>query len=103
MSSAGWEELKFLILNSYGSVICKTLKLGCLFISIREFCDLSMPILMFDKDENYCVLRLEEVSVLYSPVRVGRVTDHTSSYFPCLSVRSIWIAQETLRSTRELP
>lgn len=38
--------------------------------SIREFCDLSMPILMFDKDENYCVLKLEEVSVLKSPVRV---------------------------------
>lgn len=28
---------------------------------IREFCELSMPILMFDKDENYCVLRLEEL------------------------------------------
>lgn len=36
--------------------------------SIREFCDLSMPILMFDKDENYCVLRLQEVSVIWSPV-----------------------------------
>lgn len=30
--------------------------------SIREFCDLQMPILMFDKDENFVVLRLEEVS-----------------------------------------
>lgn len=30
-------------------------------LSIREFCDLQMPILMFDKDGNYCVLRLEDV------------------------------------------
>ncbi|KAL1878759.1 hypothetical protein Daus18300_002035 [Diaporthe australafricana] len=28
---------------------------------IREFCDLKMPILMFDKDGNYCVLRLEDL------------------------------------------
>lgn len=32
-----------------------------LHLSIREFCELSMPILMFDKDGNYCVLRLEDV------------------------------------------
>lgn len=31
--------------------------------SIREFCELSMPILMFDKDENFSVLRLEDVSL----------------------------------------
>lgn len=31
------------------------------FLSIREFCDLKMPILMFDKDGNFCVLRLEDV------------------------------------------
>lgn len=30
-------------------------------LSIREFCELKMPILMFDKDGNYCVLRLEDV------------------------------------------
>lgn len=29
--------------------------------SIREFCKLSMPVIMFDKDGNYVVLRLEEV------------------------------------------
>lgn len=29
--------------------------------SIREFCDLPMPIIMFNKDENYAVIRLEEV------------------------------------------
>ncbi|KAK3337197.1 cytidine deaminase-like protein [Cercophora scortea] len=29
---------------------------------IREFCDLDTPVLMFDKDENYSVLRLEVVS-----------------------------------------
>ena len=29
--------------------------------SIREFCDLSIPILMFDKYSDYLVLRLEEV------------------------------------------
>ena len=32
-------------------------------VSIREFCDLQMPLLMFDKDGNFCVLRLEEVSL----------------------------------------
>ena len=30
--------------------------------SIREFCDLSIPIIMFDKNSDYLVLRLEEVS-----------------------------------------
>lgn len=30
--------------------------------SLREFCDLSMPVIMFDKDDNYSVMRLEEVS-----------------------------------------
>ena len=29
--------------------------------SIREFCALEGPIIMFDKDENYAVLRLQEV------------------------------------------
>ncbi|KAI8632368.1 cytidine deaminase-like protein [Xylariaceae sp. FL1651] len=29
---------------------------------IREFCDLTAPIIMFDKDDNYVVMRLEEVS-----------------------------------------
>lgn len=28
---------------------------------IREFCDLKMPIVMFDKDGNFCVLRLEDL------------------------------------------
>lgn len=31
--------------------------------SIREFCDLSVPIIMFDKDSNYVVMKLEEVSI----------------------------------------
>jgi predicted CDP-diglyceride synthetase/phosphatidate cytidylyltransferase len=31
--------------------------------SIREFCDLSIPIIMFDKNSNYVVMKLEEVSV----------------------------------------
>lgn len=29
--------------------------------SIREFCRLDMPVIMFDKDENFVVLTLEEV------------------------------------------
>lgn len=29
--------------------------------SIREFCRLDMPVIMFDKDENFVVLMLEEV------------------------------------------
>ncbi|KAI1737345.1 cytidine deaminase [Xylaria scruposa] len=28
---------------------------------IREFCDLKTPIIMFDKDDNYLVMRLEEL------------------------------------------
>lgn len=73
--------------------------------SIREFCDLQMPILMFDKDGNYCVLKLEEVSVH----RTARTmvfglwcADSAASCSPCLSAPSIWIAQEILRSIREL-
>ncbi|KAI0164835.1 cytidine deaminase [Xylariaceae sp. FL1272] len=30
---------------------------------IREFCDLEAPIIMFDKDDNYVVMRLGEVSL----------------------------------------
>lgn len=29
--------------------------------SIREFCDLSTPIMMFDKDGNFSIMKLEEV------------------------------------------
>lgn len=31
--------------------------------SIREFCELETPIVMFDKYGDYCVLRLEDVSL----------------------------------------
>jgi hypothetical protein len=31
--------------------------------SIREFCELSVPIIMFDKNSNFVVMKLEEVSV----------------------------------------
>ena len=31
-------------------------------LSIREFCDLDLPILMFDKDGAYIVMKLEQVS-----------------------------------------
>jgi hypothetical protein len=34
--------------------------------SIREFCDLTMPILMFDQNQDYVVLKLEDVSRLPS-------------------------------------
>ena len=30
--------------------------------SIREFCELDMPIIMFDKDGNFSILKLEEVT-----------------------------------------
>jgi hypothetical protein len=30
--------------------------------SIREFCDVKIPIIMFDKESNFAVMRLEEVS-----------------------------------------
>jgi hypothetical protein len=29
--------------------------------SIREFCELDLPILMFDKDGKFCVMRLQQV------------------------------------------
>lgn len=32
--------------------------------SIREFCSLDTPIIMFDKNEDYVVLRLKQVSFL---------------------------------------
>lgn len=36
--------------------------MSCVFTSsIREFCDLDMPIFMFDKDKNCRVMRLREV------------------------------------------
>ncbi|EGO52408.1 hypothetical protein NEUTE1DRAFT_149946 [Neurospora tetrasperma FGSC 2508] len=39
---------------------------------IREFCELSMPILMFDKDENFSVLRLEDLLPLsFGPDQMG--------------------------------
>ncbi|KAL2127586.1 hypothetical protein VTI74DRAFT_10458 [Chaetomium olivicolor] len=39
---------------------------------IREFCDLKMPIIMFDKDERYSVLRLEELLPLsFGPEALG--------------------------------
>ena len=35
-------------------------------LSIREFCDLDTPIFMFDKNEAFVVLRLEQVCTLDS-------------------------------------
>jgi hypothetical protein len=34
--------------------------------SIREFCELSVPIIMFDKDSNFVVMKLGEVSTSHS-------------------------------------
>ncbi|GAB1310334.1 Cytidine deaminase [Madurella fahalii] len=39
---------------------------------IREFCDLSVPIIMFDKDSNFCVMKLEELLPLsFGPDALG--------------------------------
>ncbi|EAQ93389.1 hypothetical protein CHGG_01624 [Chaetomium globosum CBS 148.51] len=39
---------------------------------IREFCDLSVPIIMFDKDTNYVVMKLEELLPLsFGPDNLG--------------------------------
>ena len=52
----------FLILRLKGSeVVSAQLTRDC---SMREFCDLSVPIIMFDKDDNFAVMTLEEVSGL---------------------------------------
>ena len=32
-----------------------------IWISIREFCDVDLPIFMFDKDVAFVVMRLEQV------------------------------------------
>ncbi|KAK4150346.1 cytidine deaminase-like protein [Chaetomidium leptoderma] len=40
---------------------------------IREFCDLNVPILMFDKDSNYVVMTLEELLPLsFGPDSLGK-------------------------------
>ncbi|KAK4042554.1 cytidine deaminase-like protein [Parachaetomium inaequale] len=39
---------------------------------IREFCDLSVPIIMFDKDSNFVVMKLEELLPLsFGPDNMG--------------------------------
>jgi cytidine deaminase len=35
--------------------------------SIREFCSMDMPVIMFDKDDNYVVMTLEEVRLRFCP------------------------------------
>ncbi|KAG7293129.1 hypothetical protein NEMBOFW57_003175 [Staphylotrichum longicolle] len=41
-------------------------------VAIREFCDLSVPIIMFDKDSNYVVMKLEELLPLsFGPEALG--------------------------------
>ena len=37
--------------------------------SIREFCELSTPIFMFDKDGAFVVMKLEQVCLLLSKMR----------------------------------
>ena len=38
------------------------IKLTC-GISIREFCAMEMPVIMFDKNEDYVVMTVEQVSL----------------------------------------
>lgn len=58
--------------------------------SIREFCDLSMPIIMFDKDSNFVVMKLEEVSLHFPCHYVKSLLSDTRSFFPCLSAPITW-------------
>ncbi|KAG9245117.1 cytidine deaminase-like protein [Calycina marina] len=44
---------------------------------IREFCDLSTPIIMFDKDQAFVVLRLEQVCTLLVPVYLPSTDSYT--------------------------
>ena len=66
---------------------------------MREFCDLSVPIIMFDKDDNFAVMTLEEVSGLsgLSNIRPGLLT--ICSYSPSPSAPRRW-ASRTRRSSR---
>ena len=33
---------------------------------IREFCALSAPVIMFDKDDRFVIMRLEQVSITFT-------------------------------------
>lgn len=64
---------------------------------IREFCALTAPIIMFDKDDRFVVMRLEQVSriiPLAAPIPLSQVVGFTiaglistcmCSYCPCPS------------------
>ena len=43
---------------------------------MREFCDLSVPIIMFDKDDNFAVMTLEEVGGLSGLQHTAWPADH---------------------------
>jgi cytidine deaminase len=52
---------------------------------MREFTDLKAPIIMFDKDDNYIVMRLEEVSssrLINTHVSFTQKTDQISQLLP---------------------
>jgi hypothetical protein len=59
--------------------------------SIREFCELSMPILMFDKDGKFVVMRLEQVRIM--PLRLQPKLMFCS-YFHYLSAPKLYLLQD---------
>lgn len=63
--------------------------LGGVF-SIREFCELDLPILLFDKDGSFQVVRLEQVCFLVSSwCSTDNDLGMHCSFFRCLSGQSI--------------
>ncbi len=58
--------------------------------SIREFCELDMPVWMFDKDGSFQVVRLEQVGCEESVTRCGCAADLVcGSFFRCRLAQSI--------------
>jgi cytidine deaminase len=64
---------------------------------IREFCNPDTPVIMFDKNQDYVVMTVEEVSAIFPfivypytpPPPIMCQTDrHDTSFFPCRLVRT---------------
>jgi hypothetical protein len=47
--------------------------------SIREFCDLSMPIFMFDKNGDFVVMKLEMVCIMLLRGMVCTFREHANT------------------------
>lgn len=53
------------------------------FGSIREFCSLEMPIIMFDKNEDYAILTLEQVCIVLPAWFTSNDANELCRFCPC--------------------